>query len=597
MRSEKAKVRSERSPLEGSAEAKRRRGVSSPFEGGRVPTAVGTRGMIREENKPNSIFGFRSTFRESSPRIVRYTRSFIPPSKEDGKNPLSGGDRRFLPTAVGRNHQGWVDGMLSDDNVRSNHHTPTEHTPRLLKAASLFELHISPLERGLSMALALLVAIFMGTLTTSLHAQGSEPLTNQVNNPLNLPLLGESYPQLEEYIRIAIEENPELRSLQHLYEAEKERAREVGVLPDPEVNIMYDFNPMMAESQLGRFSVSAMQMFPWFGSLGTRRDAQRAAAEANRAQIDVRQLDILRDLQIAWFDIADVEQQIRIVNDQIDLVLELQTLVEIRYETGRAAQADILRIQMEEARLKNRIENLEDQLKPLKAGFNEYLNRAPDSVVETTEQIETQQVLYSDEQIHQIVRAENPRFDGIESRGNALDQQQRVAQLGGRPSIGLGIEVMGRDFGPMSMNPDATESFIGMATVRLPIFRSRTNSQQQQITSRKRALDTELIQTENRLTSEVEAALEELRKSERNLRLLDEELVPRAKQALDILRDEYSVGRARFDELLLIQRELLDLELERIEAVVGQNRAVVRIESLIGNSPPLKGESATGAGG
>lgn len=597
MRSEKAKVRSERSPLEGSAEAKRRRGVSSPFEGGRVPTAVGTRGMIREENKPNSIFGFRSTFRESSPRIVRYTRSFIPPSKEDGKNPLSGGDRRWIPTAVGRNRQGWVDGMLSDDNVRSNHHTPTEHTPRLLKAASLFELHISPLERGLSMALALLVAIFMGTLTTSLHAQGSEPLTNQVNNPLNLPLLGESYPQLEEYIRIAIEENPELRSLQHLYEAEKERAREVGVLPDPEVNIMYDFNPMMAESQLGRFSVSAMQMFPWFGSLGTRRDAQRAAAEANRAQIDVRQLDILRDLQIAWFDIADVEQQIRIVNDQIDLVLELQTLVEIRYETGRAAQADILRIQMEEARLKNRIENLEDQLKPLKAGFNEYLNRAPDSVVETTEQIETQQVLYSDEQIHQIVRAENPRFDGIESRGNALDQQQRVAQLGGRPSIGLGIEVMGRDFGPMSMNPDATESFIGMATVRLPIFRSRTNSQQQQITSRKRALDTELIQTENRLTSEVEAALEELRKSERNLRLLDEELVPRAKQALDILRDEYSVGRARFDELLLIQRELLDLELERIEAVVGQNRAVVRIESLIGNSPPLKGESATGAGG
>lgn len=597
MRSEKAKVRSERSPLEGSAEAKRRRGVSSPFEGGRVPTAVGTRGMIREENKPNSIFGFRSTFRESSPRIVRYTRSFIPPSKGDGKNPLSGGDRRWIPTAVGRNRQGWVDGMLSDDNVRSNHHTPTEHTPRLLKAASLFELHISPLERGLSMALALLVAIFMGTLTTSLHAQGSEPLTNQVNNPLNLPLLGESYPQLEEYIRIAIEENPELRSLQHLYEAEKERAREVGVLPDPEVNIMYDFNPMMAESQLGRFSVSAMQMFPWFGSLGTRRDAQRAAAEANRAQIDVRQLDILRDLQIAWFDIADVEQQIRIVNDQIDLVLELQTLVEIRYETGRAAQADILRIQMEEARLKNRIENLEDQLKPLKAGFNEYLNRAPDSVVETTEQIETQQVLYSDEQIHQIVRAENPRFDGIESRGNALDQQQRVAQLGGRPSIGLGIEVMGRDFGPMSMNPDATESFIGMATVRLPIFRSRTNSQQQQITSRKRALDTELIQTENRLTSEVEAALEELRKSERNLRLLDEELVPRAKQALDILRDEYSVGRARFDELLLIQRELLDLELERIEAVVGQNRAVVRIESLIGNSPPLKGESATGAGG
>ena len=438
---------------------------------------------------------------------------------------------------------------------------------------------------GFPVAVVLLVAIFMGSLTTSLHAQGSESSTNSVNTPLNLPLLGESYSQLEEYIRIAIEENPELRSLHHLYEAEKERAREVGVLPDPELNIMYDFNPMMAESQLERFSVSAMQMFPWFGSLGTMRDAQRAAAEADRAQIDVRQLEILRDLQIAWFDIAEVEQQIRIVNDQIELVRELETLVEIRYETGRAAQADILRIQMEEARLQNRIENLEDQLIPLKAGFNEFLNRPADFVVETTEQIETQQVLYSDDQIHQLVRAENPRFDGIESRSNALDQQQRVAQLSGRPSFGLGLEVMGRDFGPMSMFPDARESFIGMATVRLPIFRSRSNSQQQQIISRKRALDSELLQTENRLSSEVESVLEELRKSERNIRLLDEELVPRAQQALDILSEEYTVDRARFDELLQIQRELLDLEIERIEAVVRQNKAVVRIESLIGNSP------------
>ncbi|REL38992.1 hypothetical protein DYD21_03285 [Rhodohalobacter sp. SW132] len=529
------------------------------------------------------------------------------------KSPLLGGDRRW---SVQRNRQGWVDGALSDGTARSGRLTPAEHTPRSPNRASRFRFRISPLKRGFFMAVLILVAILMGAFTTTVYAQGTESSTNSVNTPqtesgttdsvISPPrgvgtrkaLAGETaYPQLENYIQIAIEENPELRSLHHLYEAEKERAREVGVLPDPELNIMYDFNPMMSESQLGRFSVSAMQMFPWFGSLGTMRDAQRAMAEADRAQIDVRQLEILRDLQIAWFEIADVEQQIRIVNDQIELVRELETLVEIRYETGGAAQADILRIQMEEARLQNRIENLEDQLIPLKAGFNEFLNRPADSDVETTEQTETQEVLYSDDQIHRMVRAENPRFDGIESRSNALDQQQRVAQLSGRPSFGLGLEVMGRDFGPMSMFPDARESFIGMATVRLPIFRSRTNSQQQQITSRKRALDSELLQTENRLSSEVESALEELRKSERNLRLLDEELVPRAQQALDILTDEYTVGRARFDELLQIQRELLDFEIERIEAVVGQNKAVVRIISLIGNSPPLKGESATGAGG
>ena len=504
---------------------------------------------------------------------------------------------------------GRVERTIGGDDSRNVDLNPNYESDKL-------PLQIIPLPRRWSVqrnrqgwvpGLALLFAIIsLFTLPANGQSSASEPSNNQVNTPPpdRKALLGYSprgeiskYPQLEEYIRIAMEENPELRSLHYLYEAEKERSREVGVLPDPELTVMYDFNPMMAESQLGRFSVSAMQMFPWFGTLGTRRDAQRASAEANRAQIDVRQLEILRDMQLAWFEIAEVEQQIRVTEEQIALVRELETLVEIRYETGRAAQADILRIQMEEARLKNRIENLQDRLKPLKANFNEYLNRPADSVVATTENIEIQQLLYSDDQIHQMVRAENPRFDGIESRSDALDKQQRLAQLDGRPSFGLGLEVMGRDFGPMSMFPDASESFIGMATVRLPIFRSRTNSQQQQIVSRKQALDSELIQTENRLSSEVESALEALRKTERNLRLLDDELIPRATQALDIMSEEYTVGRTRFDELLQIQRELLDLEIERIEAVVGQNRAVVRIESLIGNAPPLKGESATGAGG
>lgn len=479
-----------------------------------------------------------------------------------------------VPTAVGAR------GMICGGNVPSSTYQsqskPGASSPQSKRSSRL----LNPPSKGeFLLAITMLVTLFLGVFTTPVLAQSSEPLPN---TPLHLPLLGETYPQLEEYIRIAVEENPELRSLHHLYEAEKERAREVSVLPDPELNIMYDFNPMMSGSQLGRFSVSAMQMFPWFGSLSTRRNVQKSAAEADRAAISVRQLEILRDLQITWFDIAEVHEQIRITEENIELVRELERLVEIRYETGRAAQADILRIQMEEERLKNRVENLQDLLNPLKAKFNQYLNRSPDSFVETTDTVKSKPILYTNDQIKTMVSEENPAFDLIDARLNALNQQNRLAKLDGRPSFGLGLEVMGRDFGPMSMFPDATESFIGMATVRLPIFRSRTRSQQEQITHRKRALDSDRLQTENRLMTDLESAFEEIRTSERNITMLNEELIPRAQQALDILSDEYSVGSARFDELLQMQRELLDLEFERIEAVVMQNQAVVRIESLIG---------------
>ncbi len=393
---------------------------------------------------------------------------------------------------------------------------------------------------------------------------------------------GGNYTQLEEYIRIAIEQNPELQSLRAGVDADRERIREAGVLMDPEISIAYDFNPMMSDSYLGRFSISAMQMFPWFGTLEARRDLSRSAANVSRAQISSRQLEILRDLQITWLDIAEIREQIQITEQTLELVRDLEKLVEARYETGRAGLADILRIQMEEQRLLNRITDLNDRIHPLSARFNELLNRDINTEVKTADELHHAELAMSDEETRERIRRLNPVFDMIEAERSAAENEYRLAELDGRPGFGIGVEVMGRDFGPMSMLPDAKESIVGMATIRVPLFRSRYHSQKQQANHRIRSLDLREHQTENRLMAELEEYLEEIRRSERKSILLTDELVPRAQQALAILSEEYSVGNARFDELLQIQRELLDLEFERIEAITNQNRAIANIQSLMG---------------
>lgn len=448
-------------------------------------------------------------------------------------------------------------------------------------------------------ALALIFLIIISGLSNTLHAQGSEPLTIQADIPSTdrkrvsgYPHWGEitNYPQLEEYLRIAIEQNPELKALQFLYEAENERVREIGVLPDPELSISYDINPMMYESQLGRFSVSAMQMFPWVGTLGAKKEAQQFTADARLSMVGSRQLEILTDIQIIWLDIAEVEQQIRIADESLKLVGDLEQLVEIRYETARTGQADILRIQMEKQRIQNRIENLQGSLRPLTSKFNEYVNRETDHEVVTAEPQQQRELPYSVDEITELARNQNPAFETLSLQESALEQQERAAVLSGRPAFGIGLEVMGRDFGPMSMNPASTESFIGMATIRLPIYRNRTNSQKQQISYRLQAVEMERYQAENRISAELETASETLRSANRSIELLDNELIPRARQVLGILTEEYTAGNARFDELLQIQRELLDLEFERVEAVINQNKALARIDSLIGETPLWKGD-------
>lgn len=515
------------SPLEGSAEAKRRRGV----------------------------------FHRNHPLISSLSRQKQRDVEGKLENPFLRGDRS---RSVQRSDQGCVNRTSRQVDYQLKLSSRTEHKPRSANRASRFRPHFPPSKGNFLVAIISMFFLFTWALTTPLHAQSA------------------NYPQLEEYMQIAIEQNPELHSLRYLVEAEDEKAREISVLPDPELNINYDFNPMMSESQLGRFSISAMQMFPWLGTLTAQKDAQKYFAEARKASLDEQQLMLLREIQIIWFSIAEVEQQIRIAEQTLNLVGDLEQLVEIRYETARTGQADILRIQMEKERILNRIENLQDKLLPLTTSFNTLLNRNPGEEVVTSEPRQQPEIQLTRDEITNLAISENPGFETLSFRKSALEQQKRAAALQGRPSLGLGLEVMGRDFGPMSMNPDATESFIGMATIRLPIYRNRTRSQKQQITKRIQSVDMERVQTENRLISDLEEATENFRSSNRTIALLDEELIPRARQVLDILTEEYTAGNTRFDELLQIQRELLDLEFERIEAVVNQNKALARIEELTG---------------
>ncbi|MEX2657205.1 MAG: TolC family protein [Balneolales bacterium] len=438
------------------------------------------------------------------------------------------------------------------------------------------------------LALSLFVVPASGQSYSYDASAGKEPFT-----PRQIGMQAQGgwpYSQLEEYLRIAAEENPELKALWHRFRADLEVVPQVGTLPDPEIRIGYTINPMMSEAFLGRFSLSAMQMFPWFGTLETRREMQRASAESGYERLNIRQLEIFRNIQATWFDLAELNRKIAITEKTIQLVRDLEVLVEVRYETARAGQADLLRIQMEEQRLRTLIENLEDRVNPIQAKFNAYLNREPDSEIGTAEQIVPIEISLNEQELKTNIREFNPKFDELDAREQMFKEQRHLSRLDGRPSIGIGVEVMGRDFAAMSMFPDSKEMFAGMATIRIPLYRSRYSAKYRQAVEQLQVVDYQRTETDNWLIAELEEALGKHRESERSLRLLDDELIPRANQALEILSDAYSTGNIRFDEVLQIQRQLLDLELEQIEVMVKQLKAVISIETLTGNALPYQRE-------
>lgn len=76
---------------------------------------------------------------------------------------------------------------------------------------------------------------------------------------------------LDDYLVIAAENNPNLKAKYFQYQAALERVPQVGSLPDPQLGFSFFIMPMerYMGNQIG--TISLMQMFPWFGTLGAAK--------------------------------------------------------------------------------------------------------------------------------------------------------------------------------------------------------------------------------------------------------------------------------------------------------------------------------------
>lgn len=395
---------------------------------------------------------------------------------------------------------------------------------------------------------------------------------------------------LDGYLQEAAANNPDLWARYQAVVAQSQRGAQVGSLPDPEVNLAFFANPPnQAGSVPGRFAVSAMQMFPWFGLRSARRRVEDHRTRAVQRQFEADWLALMGEVQDAYFRYYRAQRAVELTAHQIELLDNLIPIVRARYETARAAggQADVLRIEMEQEELRVELATLREARAPIRTAFNALLNRpadapieVPDALPETAVQVAGQSVGPDAEALTDLVLAHNPSLDALDAQADARRAQVDAARRDGRPRFGLGVEVMGRDFMQMRMMDTMNEGVALMATIQVPLYRDQYRAQRREAAARHRQTQYERTARENALRTAIEKHVQAYRDASRHIVLHRDELLPRAEQALEILREAYISDRALFDEVIRMQRQLLDHALAIVEAQADQHRARARLEAL-----------------
>jgi outer membrane protein TolC len=183
-----------------------------------------------------------------------------------------------------------------------------------------------------------------------------------------------SDPRLRDLIKESLEKRPEIARVRSQIAAEKERVPQSHVLPDPSIAVGIQ-NDGFGGIQIGKMESSwlfvvASQTFPWFGKRGAR--AGLAALGGDDAQADLLRtmLSVTAEVERGYLDLLLVRDQLAQLAKLERLWQQSEAIVRVRYETGEVGQSDLLRAQLERARLKQRRWALESEERRRLASLN-----------------------------------------------------------------------------------------------------------------------------------------------------------------------------------------------------------------------------------
>ena len=388
---------------------------------------------------------------------------------------------------------------------------------------------------------------------------------------------------LDEYLKIAAENNPGLKAEFNEYMAAMEKVPQVGTLPDPQFTFGYFITPV--ETRLGpqKATFNLKQAFPWFGLLNTKEGVAVELAKARYEAFENRKSNLFFEVKTAYYNYFFMEKAIAITKENMQILRIFKDLSMVKIENGNASIVDELRVELELNDLENQLALFIDPKRVLQAKFNNLLNRDPYEPIEVPDELWNDELPEDRIAVMDSIATNNHEIKSIDHKLNAFIKQEEVAKLEGMPKFNIGVNYIIVGENPASTDPNNGKDALLFPSVgiSIPIYRRKYKAMIKEAQFLQTAETERKADKRNTLNTIFENTLKELDDSERRIHLNTKQSEI-AKKVLDVLITSYSTNSKDFEEVLRIERQLLGYKLALQRAKTDKNAAVAFIDYLTG---------------
>ncbi len=385
---------------------------------------------------------------------------------------------------------------------------------------------------------------------------------------------------LDSLYQISVRNNPELKAIELEYLALLEQENQVSQLPNPQLGVGVPV--MRPETRLGpqMMMISATQMFPWFGTLDTKKEVVIQLSKAKYEELSAIKLNLFFQIKSAYYQLVFVQQKKELYIQSKKNYKALESLALSRVEAGQSSLADVLRVQTKIDEYDMLIEQLSNEELAYTVQINTLLNQPIENPVSVVDSIDYRFSEYDLNAYQLKIQHHHPIIKQLDYQIAASNSRLVVNQKMNQPTLGVGV-----DYSLVNPRTDANpqdngrDILVPKVMLSIPIYRKQYRSviseeklNQDAMNYRKESATDEMIMRIVTFKSEFDNA-----HLTHELTLQQEEKI---RSAYEILLASYSADGKKMEELLSTQNELIQIQLKTRISRLNMGMAKAKIERL-----------------
>lgn len=391
---------------------------------------------------------------------------------------------------------------------------------------------------------------------------------------------------LDEAYALARVRNPMIRAAASVADAAATRVDAAGTLPDPMLQVgLMNFGLPGFETDMPMSmapALSAMQMVPFPGKLGLSEEIASFSTEMARAGADEAWWDIRARAARAFYGIYEVERKLAVARETRGLLVDFEQVARALYGAGTGRQSDVLRANVEIARMDAEIRRMEAMRTAAAARLNAVLDRPADTPVPAVSYAALPGTTPAGDTLRAWAEASRPALARSRLGVEQAETRQDLARKQIWPDFTVGLQ-----YGQRPSSTGSVRMGSVMLGFSLPVHAgSRQLRVRDEAAAMQRMAEARLDETRAGVDARIGELEAELERARSLVALYRTDVLPQAEANVASSLASYRVGAVDFMTLVDAQMAVNRFRQELYALLADYGRAVAEMEATIGRELP-----------